>query len=81
MAKKKDRMYRAWYTHKELLELPLSKLKEMAAEHEIEFDDPNNPTLEELAEVYQEVFEEMSDPWEITANGECKVEEVKTDGP
>ena len=35
--------------------------------------------LEELAKVYKLTFEEMSDPWEITANGRCKVEEITPD--
>lgn len=70
---KQQRVYRAWYTH-ELLELSLSEIQELAVYFSIELKDAENPTQEELVEVYKEVFAEMSDPWEITANGECKVE-------
>lgn len=78
MAKKtkKERKFRAWYTH-EVFELTLKEIQNIAAAHDIELEDLNNPTSEELAEVYKEEFMEMSDPWEVTANGECKVEEMK----
>lgn len=77
MAKEKgERKFRAWYTH-ELFDKTLAEIQEMAADVDIEFEDPENPTPEELAEVYKESFSEMSDPWEVTANGECKVEEIK----
>ena len=75
--KKPDRKFRAWYTH-ELLELTLAEIRKYAKEFGIELADPKNPTPEELAEVYKEPFAEMNDPWEITANGDCKVEEMPT---
>jgi hypothetical protein len=71
----KERSFRAWYTH-DLLVMTLSEVKKSAKRHGIKLDDPDNPTPEELAKVYKREFEEMSDPWEITANGKCKVEEV-----
>ena len=70
------RQFRAWYTH-ELLEMSLERIQKLAKKFDIQLEDPNNPTQEELQEVYQDTFEEMSDPWEITANGKCKVEEIK----
>jgi phosphatidylethanolamine-binding protein (PEBP) family uncharacterized protein len=68
-----DRTYRAWYTH-EFLQLSHEKVLKRAKELGIEIADPDNPTQEELQEVFHETFAEMSDPWEVTANGECKVE-------
>jgi hypothetical protein len=72
----KERKFRGWWTH-DFFDRTLSEVQEMAVDNDIELADPNNPTPEELAEVYKAAFEEMSDPWEITANGDCKVEEVK----
>lgn len=68
--------YRAWYTHEDL-ELTLKEIQKYAKQHHIKLKDPDNPTQEELRAVYMATFEEMSDPWEITANGRCKVQVSK----
>jgi hypothetical protein len=70
---KKERKFRAWYTH-ELFELTLEEIQKIAKKRRIELSD--NPTTEEIAKVYEEAFAEMDDPWEVTANGDCKVEEI-----
>jgi len=55
--------------------MTLAEIQKEAAKHGVKLADPDNPTPNELAAVYKRTFEEMSDPWEITANGKCKVEE------
>lgn len=74
--KNTERKFRGWYTH-EILVLSLSEIQQSAKDYGIELVDPENPTDKELAKVYKKQFEEMSDPWEITANGRCKVQEIK----
>ncbi len=71
-----ERKFRAWYTH-EFFVLTLSEIQETAEAYNVKLADLNNPTPEELAKVYKKAFAEMSDPWEVTANGKCKVEEIK----
>lgn len=76
MAKKDEgRKFKAWYTH-ELLEMSLKDVQKRAEEFGIDLADPDNPTQAELQEVFKATFEEMSDPWEVTANGSCEVREV-----
>lgn len=77
MERETERRFRAWYTHG-IFECTMTELKEQAEKIGVKFADPDNPTSEELAKVYKETFAEMSDPWEVTANGKCKVEEIKT---
>src|SRR5262245_59753720 len=71
-----ERMFRAWYTH-EWFELPLSRLLKLAKTYIINLENPDNPTIEEIERIYQAAFTEMSDPWEVTANGECHVQEIR----
>lgn len=74
----KQRKFRAWYTHS-LLVMTLTEVQRAAERVGVKLADPDNPTQQELKKVYKLTFEEMSDPWEITANGDCKVEEVSPD--
>ena len=71
-----ERKFRAWYTH-EFFELTLSEIQKYAKRFKVNLVDPNNPTNEELRDVYKRTFFDMSDPWEITANGRCTVEEIQ----
>lgn len=62
------------YTH-DILVADLDEIKKWAEESDIELSE--NPSLEEIQDVFLETFSEMSDPWEITANGECKIEVIE----
>ena len=72
----KQRKFRAWYTHPWFV-MTLAEVKRQAQEHGVKLADPDNPTPKELAKVFTEANREMSDPWEVTANGRCEVEEIE----
>lgn len=65
-------------THKELLTLTPKEIKENPDRFEEFFEDLDNPTDEEVTAYFQSWLPEMSDPWEIPANGRMKL--ITTDG-
>jgi hypothetical protein len=70
--------FRAFYTHQWFV-LTLDEIKQKISGSG--FVLPEYPTIDDIRKAYKIIFCEMSDPWEITANGDCTVELVQNPKP
>ncbi len=71
--------WRAYLTHDEMTAITSEDIKKNPRHYGHYFKDVNNPTDEEVQKYFEKTFPDMSDPWEIPANGKLRIEIIDTD--